>query len=310
MSVKVMLGTMVAGTAIVLLLAARRSPETTPVAVPAPSPRPREDPWLSKEASAQIVNDGGRLGPLFDGVVLGGPAPSKEIRDRVEKFARANDVEIDLEIVDERLDAVRFSVTYGGCCGYEGADVLAMRLDRPSVGGGCFGGAPMWINDWAITSENGTYLRASVRTNRVDVRWERTLTTAALLERANGLLDQDAVKLKAAEGKRWVEVGNRNTLAVPYHFQAYGYEYAVDMRYAEHGLELVVAHGRISEVSFLLPELSSDEGERRRNAEKALLASWGRPTKKSDELWTWRTADRYVTAEHGSWRPRISIRAL
>ncbi len=306
-----MLGAMAAGTAIVLFVATRRTPEATPVlAQPKAQPqRPAEDPWLSKDAAAQIVQQGGELGSLFGGLELGGPAPSQEMRDSIEKFARANRVNIELEISEGRLDAIHFNVTYSGCCGYEAADVLATRLDRPSVGGGCMGGTPMWINDWAMTKENGTYMRARVRTNRVDVRWEKTLTTAALLERANGLLGQDAVKLKAAERSRWVEFGNQNMLTVPFPFQPYGFGYAVDMRDADYGLQLVVAHARIAEVSFMLPDLG-DDGVRFLTAKQALLATWGRPRLKTKEMWTWRSSDRLVTAEIGIWRAHVSIREL
>jgi hypothetical protein len=70
---------------------------------------------------------------------------------------------------------VRFAVTFGGCCGYEGADVLALRLSRPQTETCCGCGRGTWIDDWAITSDAGVYMRASVRVNHVAVRWQRAL---------------------------------------------------------------------------------------------------------------------------------------
>src|SRR5687768_5811942 len=95
---------------------------------PAPPTRApvAETPWLSKEAASQIVGPGGTLGPLFANVMLGGLAPSAEERARIAEFASANRVKIDLEVDDDELVAIRFDVTYGGCCGYEGAEVLAL----------------------------------------------------------------------------------------------------------------------------------------------------------------------------------------
>lgn len=104
-----MLVAMVAGTALVMVLGRRSETTHRPQA---PKPPPPEQPWLSADATAQIVSADGLPGPLFV-------------------------VAIDLEIRDGGLTAIRFAVTYGGCCGYEAADKLGLRLGRTSTGVCC-----------------------------------------------------------------------------------------------------------------------------------------------------------------------------
>ena len=128
-----MLAAMVAGTVAVIAGVPRREP--APPGRAHPSVGARERPWLTREATAQIVTVDGSLGPLFAGVELGGPPPTPDVRARINAFARANQVEIELDVADDTLVAVRFAVSFGGCCGYEAADVLALRLGRPDTGG-------------------------------------------------------------------------------------------------------------------------------------------------------------------------------
>jgi hypothetical protein len=319
MSAKTMLCAMVAGTALVMLVGARREPSASKASAPR---RVEAQPWLSKEAAAQIVGADGRLGPLFAGVELGGPAPSIEVRERIEKFARSNHVDIQLEIVDAELASVRFAVSYAGCCGYEGADVLALRLRRPSTGGCCVCGPDTWINDWAFASDDGTYMRASVRVNRVEVRWERTLNLTGLLERANSLLGSDATRVRAVARERWEtrHVPSRfygepdeahAFVAMPYARRDYPADLPIDLRSNEDfGVQLGVQNGRIAEVSFAMRELGDQSDDAFKAATKALRSTWGRPLARSHDKWTWRTADRTITAELAAWPARVTIRAL
>src|SRR5262245_9618481 len=85
---------MVVGTALTLLLGARPDRVT-----PTPTPRlPPERPWLTPAAAAEVFGDSGRMGPLFDDVELGGPAPPSPVRARIAEFARTHDLDIDLEM--------------------------------------------------------------------------------------------------------------------------------------------------------------------------------------------------------------------
>ena len=90
-----MLVAMAAGTLLVMVVGARGSEPHTPPVAPARTP---EEPWLSREAAAQLITADGKLGPLFADVTLGGPAPSPAVRARIAKFARDNRIKIDLEV--------------------------------------------------------------------------------------------------------------------------------------------------------------------------------------------------------------------
>jgi len=239
--------------------------------------RPTERPWLSREAAAQIVAPGGGLGPLFDGVLLGGYAPPAEIRERIVKFARANDVAIDLDITGGVVDSIRFDVTYAGGVGYEGADVFALRFDRPSTGNCCVCGPDTWINDWTIEKE-GTWAHVRVDVNRVKVIWKPTLATPELLERADALLGVNERELAAEAG--WVHhFAGAYTLAIPY----------------PSPIEVTVDRGRITEVRLKIADTWHDE-RAWELATSSLRDRWGRP-RIDDDQWTWRTADRVVTAD-------------
>lgn len=296
MSARAWLAAMVVGTALVLAAGARRAPDPEP---PAPR-RPLESPWLTPQAAAEITGPGGSLGPLFEGVELGGPAPPAATRARIAAFARAHDVEIELEIIDDEVAAVRFSVLYGGCCGYEGADSLARRLGRPKTFT-CCGCDESWIDDWAIALDGGVHLRGSVRVNRVMIRWERELKLDELVERADRLLGAERVAVGMASRDRWIEIepGRRYVLELPYADERYPMSSGDALR-----LQIGAKAGRIVEIWFAV---RVDESTREA-IDEVLRARWGRPRANAD-VRTWRRPDRIVTAELGSSTMMLTIRA-
>lgn len=283
MSAKILVGAMVTASVLAVAWGARdRDAPAPPV-----SARPiAEVPWLSKEAAAQIVAEDGNLGPLFVGLSPGGPAPSAEQRERIARFARDNRVQIDLEVADDELVAIRFDVTYGGCCGYEGAEVLALRAHRPRFGGGCSGGPSTWLNNWAVWYDDGTYLRARVAHNRAVFRWERRLTTEEVLARAEAVLGKDIAKVARAAGDRWsTSATGTRVLEVPY---VQGpWEFA---QQSDFGLSITAERGRVVELGVVL------RGTYEHRVEDILRARWGRPTVR-DTTWTWHRGDRVIEAE-------------
>lgn len=302
MSAKITLGLMLAGTALVIFLGARRD---EPQPVPPPPVR-AEVPWLSKEAAAQIVHPDGGLGPLFDDVHFGLPV-TPEARARISEFAKTNNVEIALEIVEGALAAIRFSVTYGGCCGYEGADVFADRIGRPDTGTCCVCGPQTYINDWTTATEAGVHMRGRIRINRVALRWEKTATLADLVERADRLLGAERDAVARSAGDHWYEIesNRRYLLEVPFPVPSTN-DYAFAPRFEDRpdvGMFLTAHAGVITEVAFSLNEpYRGGESE----VPKLLKARWGRP-KVNDYEWTWRTADRAVTAWIDSSSAKITI---
>ena len=281
-------------------------PHRPHAAPPAARARPPEAPWLSHDAAAQIVGEGGTLGPLFAGVTLGGPAPSPEVAAQIADFARANHVSIDLDVRDGDLVAVRFAVTYAGCCGYEGADVLALRLQRPSTGNCCVCGGPdTWIDDWTIATDDGVIARARVRVNRVEVRWQPMMTLPDLLERADGLVGRDAHAVGKAARADWTEVdhGREYVLQLPYPFRS-APPSVRDAR-DDLGVHVMVDAGTIVEVSFVL-DLADDDAAT--DATALLRTRFGRPRTNQD-TWTWTTSDRIVVAELDAGPARITIRS-
>jgi hypothetical protein len=298
---KTLFGAMVAGAALVILVGAHshRSGEDHEAS---PEP-PLEAPWLSAKAAAELVGPDGSLGPLFDGVSLGGPAPSREARARIAAFARANRVEIDLEVVDHELAAVRFAVTFGGCCGYEGADVMSLRMGRPRTSE-CCGCEKEWIDDWAVTSDTGVHMRARVRVNRVLVRWERTTTLPDVLQRADGLLGMRVADARRSAGDHWKEIDpDRYLLEMPYEFARYWGGPGSRLRNRHDlGLQVRAESGTIVEVS-LAPNIDVD------GAEIATLTKplWGR-SRIIEDTYTWRTSDRIVTVESSPTKLTIARR--
>jgi hypothetical protein len=243
--------------AIVALFTSAVSRSSTDAAVPAPAvPNPSwpEVPWLTAEAAAQVVGTDDGLGPLFAGVELGGPPPPPDIRDRIDRFARANRVDIDLEVVDGAVAAVRFGVTFSGCCGYEGADELTMQLGRPKAGS-CCSCDWTWVDTWSWSPSHGVHLAVRVRVNRVDVRWEREATFAQVYERANALIGRDAASVGREAGDRWfvVESDREYLLEVPYPLGVRSIPAAEGVRDRDDlGLHVMTEHGRVTQVSFVL----------------------------------------------------------
>lgn len=298
MSARGMLIAMVGGSALVISLGARRDGPT-----PQPSRRepPHERAWLSREAAAQIIAPTGGLGPLFAGVVLGGPAPDAAVRERISEFARDNNAILDFEIEGNQLRAVRLDVTYAGGVGYEGADVLALRVGRPSTGGCCVCGPDTWVNDWVLATEDGAYVRARVNVNRVVVRWERAITAGELVDQVMALFGQHEAVLAGHEG--WIQEYAASAelptsswrLEFPYRLDAVGH------RPGENAFRVEVKHGRIASIQLgLNNEPTLDTGEQPEPAAASLLrARWGKPRDTKDgygnALWSWRQRDRTIT---------------
>jgi hypothetical protein len=305
MSAKLILAFMLAGTTLAIYFGARRDE-------PPPSPAPvvhDEKPWLTKEAAAQIVLPGGDLGPLFKDVRIGLPVTA-EAQARIAEFAKANDVDIQLEVADGDLVAIRFSVSYGGCCGYEGADVLAHRMGRPETGVCCVCGPNYYFNDWTSVSEDGVHMRAKVRVNRVLVRWEKIATNLQLLDRAESLIGADRDALAKSAGDHWyvIEPNRRFLLEVPFSIPT-GNDYGSPPRLEDRndmGMFLTAHAGVITEVSVSLRE-PYNAGEANTDLPTMLKARWGRPKTGEYGDMTWRTPDRVVTASPDSSTIKVTI---
>lgn len=299
-----MLIAMVGGAALTVFLGTRRG--DPPKELP-PAHSPVEDPWLTNEAAAQLIGSGGQLGPLFKDVTLGGPVPSPEIRQRIEKFAADNRVKIDLEVADNKLNAVSLAVVYGGCCGYEGADVLSLKLGRRSTGVCCVCGEDTWIDDWTLGLDNGTFLHGRVRTNRVNARWEKTATIPQVLAVAESLLGKNALELRDKAGDRWrvTEAANYFHYEVPYPFVPYLDIGAGTPKSARDdlGMTLYVEGGVIEEVSagFAFYE---EDGEKK--LKSALRERYGRP-RTVDDVQTWQVPAAIVSMDT-FYRPRVTLK--
>jgi hypothetical protein len=266
--------------------------------------RPREEPWLTREAAAQIIGNRGTLGPLFTGVELGGPAPSSAVRGRISAFARANHVTIDLETAEDQLVAVRFDVTFSGGFGYEGADVLALRLERPSSGRCCVCGEDTWINQWFVESEDGVHMTARVRVNRVSVRWERTASLSEVLQRAEAIVGWSAQSVRDAAGDRWREIeAGLYRLDVPYAFGYVSLGMGMSLPSDLAGMKVAVENERVAEVSLALYG-----GENAYQLRKLLRSRWGRPATNRDQTWTWRTGVQTMTAKLWEYPSTVTIR--
>jgi hypothetical protein len=296
-----MLWTMIAGSVAVMLIAARR-PDPRPAPTP---PRAHERPWLSREAILQIIGPDGP-GPLFAGAELGGSPPTPEVRARIAEFAKANDVEINFEVVGGELVAVRFAVTFGGCCGYEGADTVGRQLGRVRTES-CCECSPEWADDWVKTLEDGVHIRVHVHVNRIEVRWERAVSLAGLLDSTEGVLGKTRASVSASAADRWTEVmEDRYLLEVPYPFDLTESAISASLYAREDlGARVETDHGRVGQVSFVLRYFGDSE-----QLETQLRARWGRPrvVAKDPETWTWRTRDREITAVIEAYSARIVMR--
>ena len=258
-----------------------------------------ERPWLSSEAEAQLFGPGGRLGPLFDDVDLGGAPPSPEVRTRIADFARANEVDIRFETAEGELAAVRVAVTFAGCCGYEGADALARRLRQPGTAE-CSTCGPEWVDTWGLVLDPRVHVRGHVHVNRVELQWERTESFVELLDRAEALFGKAPAGLRAAARDRLTEFQpGRYLLQVPFVFDpGFMFWSAPGGGWTRDDLEVELAaeHDRIAEVAMTIRGNEYEKG-----AEAALRARWGRPEIGGgpSETWTWHRDDRTITVGLG-----------
>lgn len=269
---------------VVLAWVARRPEHAESHRTAAPHPLER---WLPHSAEAALIADDGGLGPLFSDLLLGGPAPAPDVRDRIAAFARANHVAIELDVADDELSSIRVAVEFGGCCGYEGADMLALHLGRPRTDTCCGCGERTWANEWAVTHDD-THLRARVIVNRVELTWQPMLTMGEVLDRAEHLLGTPVTTLAARRGERLIEraPGTEFTLALPFPFQTDGSSDTV--RHGRQlGLRMAIEHGRVAQISF---GVHGDNDE----LTAAFRRRWGRP-RVTDEGRTWRTPTVEVT---------------
>jgi len=271
-------------------------PSTSPAGSGSGAP---EKPWLTQEVAEQIVNSDSLMGTAFAGVTLGGPAPPDDVRARIAELARTNDIKLDLEIVDNKVAAVRFDVSYSGCCGYEPADRLARRLGRPFMQPQ-LDGPKEWSNDWAHVFDN-VHLRVRVRVNRVAVRWEPVIPTyAAFVDRADKLIGTEITAMRDALGDRVIEMdaGKKYFVELPYQVSGYLSDLMKLEERKDLGFVVVAASGRIHEV--VIPLDTSDEPNR--NFMLALTKRWGTPKEKetdSSHSWTWQSKTRSIVAESG-----------
>lgn len=298
-SAKILVGFIVVASALAVGKAATstRSAEPPPVV----ERKVKEKPWLAKEAAAQVVGEGGAMGPLFDGFDLGGAPPDAKHRALIAEFARKNDVAIDIDVRGGVLQSVRFEVSYGGCCGYEAADLFARRIGRPFNGGGCFG-EKEWLNDWAASPGDGTRLRAKVDVNTVTLRWDAELTVPELLARADGVIGRPADAIGRRAGDRWISLERgKFLLEQPYPFEGLD-SWTRATRSFDLGFHLGVADNRVTSVTFAL---RADD-----LVEKTLIpqlaAHWGAASKQGD-AWTWTKVDRTITAQLGDGSGTLEI---
>lgn len=301
MNIRVGLWLVIAGAVLGMVVAAHRPDRIAPTPVVKKTP---ERPWLTREAKDQLVGLDGTPGPLFAGVTLGGLPPSTEARARIAEFARANQLDIRLEVSNDELRAIRLSVTFAGCCGYEGADSLASRFHRPQRQS-CINCRGDWVDDWSIALDIGVNIRARVRVNRFEVRWEPTLSTTELLETADGIVGKPRAQVTKASAERWIELehGRRYTLEVPYPFRHVSYgEYAAALPDSATNLQIEAEHGHIDDVAFTLRDGDIDD------VKATMRAHWGRPHV-AGSTWVWKKPDRTITAEVDDYSSAVTIHA-
>jgi hypothetical protein len=293
---------LLAGSIVVMVVA--NAMHTNPAVKRPAAKKVSERPRLSPEAEDQMFGPGGRPGPLFDDVDLGGAPPSAEVRTRIAEFARANDVDIRFDIAEGELAAVHVVVTFAGCCGYEGADSLARRLRQPGTAD-CSSCGPAWVDTWGFALDRNVHVRGHVHVNRVELEWERTETLVELLDRAEALVGKG---LHETARDRLTELApGRYLLEVPFVFDpgimflsgAGGMWTRDDLE-----VELAADHDRIAEVAMTIHSVEYDK-----RAEAALRARWGRPAiaNGEHETWTWNRDDRTITVELG-YPTKIAIR--
>ncbi len=292
MGARLLLAAMLLGAPAVMVLGAR---DDAPAPAPQMTPTYTEKPWLSREATAQLIAPGGMLGPLFAGVIVGGAEPPAPIRERIAAFATEHDIDIDLNVDDGMVSAVTIGVTYDGGYGYQGADVLALRMQRPNSGVCCVCGPDTWYNDWGIGLADGTYLHARVIVNRVEARWVAGISTTDVLALAESLVGLRMSDLRTRLGDRMfdrhkdypeIEIPYANTSSREPLAIAYG-DYAMKI--------MSTADGHVGDVSVRLRgwDDAGDEANKR-----IVLAQYGRPRRERNEptLWSWRRNGYTISA--------------
>lgn len=249
-----------------------------------------EKPWFTYEALREIFDGERGFGPLFEGSTVGRSAPSPETRARIAAFAKQHGIAIDLQIEDDELRSVTLDITFGGCCGYEGVDVMAMGLGRPRYSE-CCNCKGTYIDNWALHTEDAR-IRVTVRVNRLTLHWEPRIALPVLLARMDALIGMRAETVKKSEGKHWKEADGRILLEQPYDFSgpndwlgvAPGLAGRTDL-----GAEVRVEDGVIADIEFTLyPSVDTDE------AIEAYQKLWGTP-KLTDDDRTWTKRDRVIT---------------
>jgi len=272
MGAKVMLAAMLLGTPTVMVLGAR------PESAPPVAEKPRtytEKPWLTREAAAELVAPGGRPGTLFAGVILGGSEPPAPIRERIAAFATQHGIDIELEMNEGNVTAIRATVIYDGGFGYEGADMLGLRFERPAYGG-C-GSGHTWINDWSLALGSGVYARVSIRVNRVEIVWGPTLPVDEVLARAESLLGKSASELRRSLGDRFHATDTYSaSVEIPLDLVSFPDENS-ERAYVlsgHHRTRIHIVEGR---AAMVLLDLDNFTSEAEANTRRALDARWGRP---------------------------------
>lgn len=262
-----------------------------------------ERPWLTREAQDQLLGESGVPGPLFAGVTLGGPAPSQPQRDAIAAFAKANDLDIRLEVTDDTLVAIRASVTFGGCCGYEAVDLIGRRLSRPYTYPCCDCGEGNPVDDWAYEPEPGVHVRFHTHVNTLAVRWEPALTTEELLDASEALIGTPIDKVKRHAGDRIHEIEPHDfVLELPYDEQRPAYE-----GFRPIGTNVETHAGLVREVSFELLGPAA-EGDEMTAVEKLLRARWGRPHVDAElGSLVWHRGGRVITANVSSYGGGASV---
>jgi hypothetical protein len=285
------LWTLIGGSVLAMVIAVYRGAPQPPVPQP-PAKHAHERPWLTHEAMEELVSPAGGPGPLFADLTLGGPVPARATRARVAAFARTNGIDIHLDVAGDELAAIRVGVTFGGCCGYEGADSFGRLLHRTNIYEcDC---RPTPADDWTSASNDGIGIHGHVAVNRVDVRWEAMLSLPEVLDRAEAIAGRPHATVRAHAGDHWHATAFDEVLELPFVSGPAGY--------GGDGLHLEVERGRITEVSFKLFDVASDE------LAATLRARWGRPHV-TDGAWTWRTRERVITVNPDSFASTFVIHA-
>ena len=262
-----------------------------------------ERPWLTREAQDQLIGEDGVPGPLFAQLTLGGPAPSPEQRASIAAFEHVNGIVIHLDVKDDTLVAIRASITFGGCCGYEAVDVLGRRLSRPRIYdcGDCSEYTPQ--DDWAYQPEPGVHVRFHTHVNTLVVRWEPALTTDEVLDAVEAMIGEPIDKLKRASGDRIREIEpHEYMLELPYDADRPPFEGKPSI-----GAHVSIHAGVVREVAL---ELYGDPPADVEYAplEKVLRARYGRPhiDDKTGE-YTWHRHGNAITTTLSAYEAHATV---